>query len=99
MIATGAFLDRLTVGARTFTGAGGTFHPFVLAVDAAGRFLWERTLPGNWQPAGVGLDAGGNIYLAGASFGSPDLGKGPLPGSLLLASLPTRQSRGANPHA
>jgi hypothetical protein len=88
IIAAGAFLDRLTVGTHTFTSAAGdTLHPFVLAVDSDDRFLWERTLPGNWQPQGVGLDEGGNIYLAGISGGSPDLGKGQVPGSLLLAKL------------
>ena len=90
-ILTGYYLDSLTVGGQTLTpgsGAGSGAHPFVVALDPAGGLRWWRTLPGTWVPAGAGLDAAGNIYIAGSSFDATlDLGNGPLPGSLVVAKL------------
>ena len=87
-VITGAYLDGLTVGGQPLSSTGSGYHPFVAVLDPGGARVWARTMSGNWQPSRPGVDAAGNIYLAGASFaGSVDLGNGPLSGSLIVAKL------------
>jgi hypothetical protein len=79
----GSFQGAITIGSKMLTvpGAGAQSNPFVAQLAVGGTTNWAVQL-GNSVASGagstgvntVGLDAGGNVMLAGICYGSFDLG-------------------------
>src|SRR5262249_7944037 len=58
---------------HNLTSAGDS-DAFVSKLDSAGNFIWAEDLGGSAQDEGrkVGVDAAGNIYVAGLFYGTAD---------------------------
>lgn len=65
------------VGAFNLTSAGG-FDVFIQKLDAAGNFLWAKSLGGSNFDRGesITLDGSGNVYTTGSFFGTVDFDPG-----------------------
>jgi hypothetical protein len=59
---------------------------YIVKLDAAGQFLWGRTIAGTFRdrPYEVAVDADNNIYTVGAFYNTVDFDPGP--GEFLLSS-------------
>jgi hypothetical protein len=76
---TGMFQDTVTFGGFNLA-SNGSFDTFVAKLDQDGNYLWAVSAGGDQQdvPAGLGLDASGNVYISGyfnytAQFGQTTL--------------------------
>jgi hypothetical protein len=79
---TGGFSDSMNVDGNTLTSAGER-DVFVTKLDPGGNVLWVRKFdaPGSTDEdygRSAGVDASGNLVIAGRFEGSIDLGEGPL---------------------
>jgi hypothetical protein len=65
-------------GVYNLTSAG-SYDIFISKLDAAGNFLWAKSLGGNGADLGysIALDASGNVYATGYFSGSADFDPGP----------------------
>lgn len=74
-------------GVFNMTGIASSYNIFILKLDAAGNFVWAKTVGDGGQDQGraVITDATGNVYLTGDFDGSGDFDPGP--GTLTLTSL------------
>jgi hypothetical protein len=79
VVIAGTFEGNIDLGGGPIAAAG-SMNFFVAAFDAQGKPLWSKGFGG---PQGGGLnglavDAAGNVVIAGAYYGTIDLGGGPL---------------------
>ena len=65
-------------GVFNLTGAGQN-DVFILKLDAAGDFLWAKSLGGTQSDVGLGIAVGadGSVYTVGYFFGTSDFDPGP----------------------
>jgi len=65
-------------GVFNLTGAGQN-DVFILKLDAAGDFLWAKSLGGTQADVGLGITVGadGSVYTVGYFFGTSDFDPGP----------------------
>ncbi|MFZ4708055.1 MAG: hypothetical protein ACOYMF_18780, partial [Bacteroidales bacterium] len=63
----------------------GTYDIYVLKLDAAGNFVWAKSLSGNANEKGLSmaLDAAGNVYTTGYFSGWVDFNPSPAPADTL----------------
>lgn len=66
------------MGTADLVSVGGNADIFVSKLDSAGNFVWAKALggPSTSFPAGVVVDASGNVYTAGSFQGTVDLDPG-----------------------
>lgn len=79
---TGYFQDTLDAdpGPGTFTlASNGSYDAYISKLDAAGNFLWAASLGSTQLDVGwgIGVDASGNVLLAGSYNGTVDFDPGP----------------------
>ncbi len=93
VVVAGGALGPLTIGPTVIPVASSLDTAFVITLDPTGKLRWHRVFDG---PAGsvsaVSVDAAGNVYIAGAfnvaiGESTPDLGRGPVTGSVFVAKL------------
>jgi gliding motility-associated-like protein len=69
---TGAYAGSITLGSITLTGAGESV--FIAKLDAAGNYLWAKSVSGSssdWDMgSGMTIDSHANIYISGSYTGS-----------------------------
>lgn len=75
---TGLFSDSAAIGSTTISAAGLT-DAFVLSLTPAGMLRWAKAIggPGSDGGTGVGVDAAGNVYVAGYFENTVDFGLPP----------------------
>ena len=81
VVITGYFAGSLDFGGvTTMLMSAGGLDTFVARFDTAGVPLWSTRFggPKDDLPAGIAVDAAGNVILTGSFSGSVDFGKGPL---------------------
>ena len=74
---TGIYRNTVSFGSFSLTSAGGT-DVFVVCLDAAGNYLWAKSLGGSQSEEGnsITVDTFGNVYTAGGFYGLTDLDPG-----------------------
>ncbi|HTD98544.1 MAG TPA: gliding motility-associated C-terminal domain-containing protein [Mucilaginibacter sp.] len=75
LIATAIFQGTVNVGATPVTAMGGGYNALIIKYDIGGNLLWDIRLgdvSGDTQVFGDGIDASGNIIVAGTFTGNVD---------------------------
>ncbi|MDI3285893.1 hypothetical protein [Polyangium sp. 15x6] len=82
----GQFDGTAAIGSKTLTSAGGA-DLFLLSLTPSGSVRWAKSIggPGNDGGTGAGVDAAGNVYVAGYFEGTVDFGL-PMPAMPIKAA-------------
>lgn len=80
LLLTGGFVGTIDFGGGALTAAPGGSDAFVVKLNPAGLCYWSKRFGGAGNNAGrsVGVDASGNVAVAGFFEGAVDFGGGPL---------------------
>ncbi|MDI1483387.1 SBBP repeat-containing protein [Polyangium sp. y55x31] len=82
----GEFNETASIGSKTLTAAGAS-DLFLLSLTPSGSVRWAKSIggPGKDGGTGVGVDAAGNVYVAGYFAGTVDFDPA-MPGMILEAT-------------
>ncbi|HVK64803.1 MAG TPA: hypothetical protein VM694_10020 [Polyangium sp.] len=82
----GGFYGTAAIGSKTLTAVGES-DLFVLSLTPSGSVRWAKSLggPGHDSATGAGVDAAGNVYIAGYFEGTVDFGL-PMPAMPIQAT-------------
>ncbi|MGK3962761.1 hypothetical protein WMF38_01050 [Sorangium sp. So ce118] len=79
VVLAGDFKGTIDFGGASLTNTSDGRRPaFVARLNAAGQHLWSKQLVGTISVRGLGVDASGDVIVAGEHGGSIDFGEGPL---------------------
>jgi hypothetical protein len=91
VFAVGSFARTASFGPLTFSSNNNSLDIFITRLDAAGNFLWTKTVGGNWveRAFGVAADVQGSVYVTGGFNTRVDFNPGTQPADtfFLEASL------------
>ncbi|WP_438030689.1 hypothetical protein [Sorangium sp. So ce233] len=79
VVLAGDFKGTIDFGGASLTNTSDGRRPaFVARLNAAGQHLWSKQFVGTISVRGLGVDASGDVIVAGEHGGSIDFGEGPL---------------------
>ncbi|WP_437760672.1 hypothetical protein [Sorangium sp. So ce1389] len=79
VVLAGDFKGTIDFGGASLTNTSDGLRPaFVARLNAAGQHLWSKQFIGTISVRGLGVDASGDVIVAGEHGGSVDFGEGPL---------------------
>ncbi|WP_434048438.1 MULTISPECIES: hypothetical protein [Sorangium] len=79
VVLAGDFKGTIDFGGASLTNTSDGRRPaFVARLNAAGQHLWSKQFVGTISVRGLGVDASGDVIVAGEHGGSVDFGEGPL---------------------
>ncbi|KYF74528.1 hypothetical protein BE11_34910 [Sorangium cellulosum] len=79
VVLAGDFKGTIDFGGASLTNTSDGRRPaFVARMNAAGQHLWSKQFVGTISVRGLGVDASGDVIVAGEHGGSVDFGEGPL---------------------
>ncbi|WP_437627822.1 hypothetical protein [Sorangium sp. So ce1151] len=79
VVLAGDFKGTIDFGGASLTNTSDGQRPaFVARLNAAGQHLWSKQFVGTINVRGLGVDASGDVIVAGEHGGSVDFGGGPL---------------------